>query len=126
MTDYSQGAAYVDGAIVPIAQARMPVTDRGFLRSDATYDALHVWKGFIFRLQDHLDRFERNLAALRLVLPVERARLEEIIFDCVRRTGLRDAFIQIIGTRGIAERPSRDPRHFTNQLYVLVPPFVTI
>ena len=58
---------------MPIGEARIPILDRGFTRSDATYDVTHVWKGWIFRLDDHLDRFERNMAALRMKLPYSRA-----------------------------------------------------
>ena len=58
---YADGAAFVDGRFVPIAEARVPILDWGFLRSDATYDVAHVWRGSFFRLEDHLDRFERSM-----------------------------------------------------------------
>ena len=57
MPDFSLGAAYVDGQIVPIAEAKISLLDWGFLHSDATYDVAHVWKGKFFRLDDHLERF---------------------------------------------------------------------
>ncbi|PWW48979.1 hypothetical protein DFR36_101490 [Melaminivora alkalimesophila] len=44
-TDFSQGAAYVRGQYVPIDQAAVPITDWGFLRSDAAYDVVTVWDG---------------------------------------------------------------------------------
>ena len=43
--DFSRGAAWQRGAFVPIAQASVPMTDWGFLRSDATYDVVTVWDG---------------------------------------------------------------------------------
>jgi len=45
---FSKGAAYVDGRFVQIAEARVPILDWGFLRSDATYDVAHVWRGRFF------------------------------------------------------------------------------
>jgi branched-chain amino acid aminotransferase len=48
------GIAFVEGSYVPIAEARVPMLDWGFLHSDATYDVVHVWRGSFFRLQDHL------------------------------------------------------------------------
>jgi branched-chain amino acid aminotransferase len=42
---YADGAAFVDGRFVPVAEARIPILDWGFLRSDATYDVAHVWCG---------------------------------------------------------------------------------
>ena len=48
------GVAFIDGEYVPIEQARIPILDWGLLRSDATYDVVHVWRGSFFRLADHL------------------------------------------------------------------------
>ena len=124
--DFSQGTAWIDGEFVPVSEARIPLLDRGFTRSDATYDVTHVWKGWMFRLDDHLDRFERNMKALRLKLPVSRQRLTEILIECVRLSGLRDAFVQMTCTRGLAPKGSRDPREAENRLYVFAIPFVWI
>ena len=57
---YPDGAGYVRGRFVPISEATLPVTDWGFTRSDVVYDVVHVFKGGFFRLNDHLDRFERS------------------------------------------------------------------
>ena len=70
---YGDGAAFVEGRYVPVAEARVPILDWGFLRSDATYDVIHVRRGSFFRLDDHLDRFERGMAKLRMSLPYDRA-----------------------------------------------------
>ena len=43
--DFSQGCAYQRGEYVPISQAGIPLTDWGFLRSDATYDVVTAWEG---------------------------------------------------------------------------------
>ena len=65
-----RGTAFVDGGRSCRSPRRgWPLTDFGFTRSDATYDIAHVWHRRFFRLEDHLDRFERSLAALRLRIP---------------------------------------------------------
>ena len=58
----ADGIAFVDGAYVPLAEARIPLIDRGFVRSDATYDVTHVWNGRFFRLDDYIDRFHASMA----------------------------------------------------------------
>ena len=68
-----QGCAYVDGEYVAPEDAKISIFDWGFLRSDATYDVAHVWRGRFFRLDDHLDRFEASCAALRLDARAQRA-----------------------------------------------------
>jgi branched-chain amino acid aminotransferase len=111
---------------VPVAEARVPILDWGFLRSDATYDVAHVWRGSFFRLEDHLDRFERSMERLRLSPPYERSEIREILVECVRLSGLRDAYAEVICTRGIPRPGSRDPRDCENRFYAFVVPFVWI
>lgn len=126
LNPFADGAAYIDGTYVPISEARIPIMDRGFTRSDATYDVTHVWKGYIFRLEDYLDRFERNCASLRFKLPHSREEIREILLECVRRTGLRDSYVQMTCTRGIPPKGSRDPRQAENRFYAFAVPFVWI
>jgi branched-chain amino acid aminotransferase len=123
---YANGAAFVDGRFVPVAEARVPILDWGFLRSDATYDVAHVWRGRFFRLEDHLDRFERGMARLRMRPPYDRAAIREILIECVRLSGLRDAYAEVICTRGVPPPGSRDPRDCENNLYAFAVPFVWI
>ena len=128
MTDprFAEGTAFIDGEYVPVREARIPILDYGFLRSDATYDVAHVWKGYVFRLADHLDRFERNVAALRMRLPLSRDAVRGVLIECVRRSGLRDAFVHMTCTRGLPARGSRDPRKCENRFYAFAIPFVWI
>jgi branched-chain amino acid aminotransferase len=123
---YGDGAAFVEGRYVPVAEARVPILDWGFLRSDATYDVIHVWRGSFFRLDDHLDRFERGMAKLRMSAPYDRAEIRAILAQCVRLSGLRDAYAEVVCTRGVPPPGSRDPRDCANSLYAFVVPFVWI
>jgi branched-chain amino acid aminotransferase len=123
---YADGAAFVDGKFVPVAEARVPILDWGFLRSDATYDVAHVWRGSFFRLEDHLERFERSMQHLRLSPSYGRDEIRDILVECVRLSGLRDAYAELICTRGIPRAGSRDPRECENRFYAFVVPFVWI
>jgi branched-chain amino acid aminotransferase len=123
---YRDGAAFVEGRYMPVAEARLPILDWGFLRSDATYDVVHVRRGSFFRLEDHLDRFERGMAKLRMSLPYDREEIRTILARCVRLSGLRDAYVEVVCTRGVPPPGSRDPRDCANSLYAFVVPFVWI
>ena len=123
---FKDGAAFVDGEWVPVAEARMPLLDWGFLRGDANQDTITVWRGSFFRLDDHLARFGRNIEKLRMTGaygPEERRR---IVIECARRTGLREAYVQMIMTRGRPPVGSRDPRACRNAFYVFCIPYVWI
>lgn len=120
---YPPGIAYIDGDYCPISEAKISVLDWGLLRSDATYDVVHVWQRRFFRLDLHLDRFFRSAAQLRLSLPFDRAGLVEVLMECVRRSGLRDAYVEMICTRGMSPTLSRDPREATNRFIAFAIPF---
>ena len=47
---FAAGCAWIEGEYVPIAEARIPILDAGFVRSDLTYDVVGVWEGSFFRL----------------------------------------------------------------------------
>ena len=117
------GIAYMDGAFVDVADARIPILDWGFLRSDATYDVVHVWQGSFFRLADHIDRFLAGLAKLRMELPVSRGELETILHECVVRAGLADAYVEMICTRGAAPNYERHPLYAKPRFIAFAIPF---
>ena len=117
------GTAYVDGDYVPLCEARLPLMDWGFLHGDVTYDVIHVWKNRFFRLDAHFDRFFRNVELLRLDANVDWDGLATILAECVHRSHLEDAYVEVICTRGMPSKPSRDPREAVNRLYAFAMPF---
>ena len=120
---YPEGVAFLDGEFLPVGEARLPILDWGFLRSDATYDVVHVWKGRFFRLDTHLDRFLASVEKLNLSLPFGRGELVGILRTCVRRAGFDDAYVEMICTRGVSPTFSRDPRDAVNRFIAFAIPF---
>lgn len=126
LPDFAQGCAYVRGQYVPIGEAAIPLTDWGFLRSDATYDVVTVWDGAFFRLDAHLERFAASCARFRLDAGLSPAQITAVLEECVRRSGLRSAYVEMIVTRGQPTWGSRDPRQAVNQFYAFAVPYVWI
>ncbi|MCW2759613.1 MAG: hypothetical protein JWO46_3359 [Nocardioidaceae bacterium] len=124
--DLEGGAAFIDGRIVPMSQARIPITDTGFTRSDLTYDVVSVWDGAFDRLDDHLERFERNCRQLRLTLPHELVDVRRILIELIQASEIREAYVEMICTRGPSVNGSRDPRTFVNCFYAFAIPYVWI
>jgi branched-chain amino acid aminotransferase len=125
-TGFADGCAWIEGEYVPIGEARIPILDAGFVRSDLTYDVVGVWEGSFFRLDDHLDRLERGCERIRLALPKPRSEIRQIAIETVRRSGLREAYVEIVITRGVPAPGERDPRRWTPRLYVYSIPYVWI
>ena len=120
---FPDGIAYVDGDYRPLSEAKISVLDWGFLRSDATYDVVHVWQGKFFRLDRHIDRFMASVEKLRMTLPVDRDGLASILNECVSRSGMREAYVEMILTRGVSPTLSRDPRDAVNNFIAFAIPF---
>jgi branched-chain amino acid aminotransferase len=123
---FAAGCAWIDGDFVPIGEARVPILDTGFTRSDLTYDVAAVWKRRFFRIDDHLDRLERSCESLRLQMPKPKVEVRDLMIECVRRGGFDDAFVEVVVTRGVPLPGDRDPRSATQRLYVYAVPYVWI
>ena len=120
---FPPGVAYIDGDYRPMSEAKISILDWGFLRSDATYDVVHVWQRRFFRLDRHLDRFLNSVHRLHMTLPFNRQRLTDVLMECVRRSGLEDAYVEMICTRGVSPTFSRDPRDAENTFIAFAIPF---
>lgn len=123
---YPPGVAYMDGQYLPIQEAKLSVLDYGFLHSDATYDVVHVWQGAFFRLDDHLNRFFRGMAELYMSVPYDKAQIAEILHNCVAMSGLENAYVEFICTRGTSPDFSRDPRDAVNRFIAFAIPFGSV
>ncbi|MDA8692402.1 aminotransferase class IV [Candidatus Pseudothioglobus singularis] len=120
---FPQGSAWMNGEFINISEARIPILDWGFLRSDATYDVVHVWKGQFFRLDEHIDRFFESTKSLRMPCSLERDDLKKILAGCVKHAGLDDAYVEMIQTRGVSENFQRDPRKANHRFLAFAVPF---
>ena len=100
--------AFLNGDILPIAQARISINDRGFLFGDGVYEVLRTYAGRLWALEPHLERLARSLKGIDLQGPTMaevRLRIEEVY----RRSELPDAQIYLQITRGVAPRAHAFP-----------------
>ena len=120
---FPQGYAWIDSKYVELAEAKIPILDWGFLRSDATYDVVHVWKGRFFRLDKHIDRFFESAKKLRMPCQISRDELKKILANCVSKGKLESAYVEMIQTRGMSPKFVRDPRLATPRIMAFAVPF---
>lgn len=92
--------AYLNGRFLPLAEASVPVLDRGFLFGDGVYEVVPAYGGRMFRLDQHLDRLDRSLEAIRLDDGMDRARWHEVLERLLRENGGGDIAIYMQVTRG--------------------------
>src|SRR5205814_650019 len=95
--------ANLNGAILPLAEARIPVLDRGFLFGDAVYEVLRVYQGKPWLLEEHMARLARSLEAIR-ISGVDLDRLRQRMQATLDAGAFREALVYIQITRGAAPR----------------------
>jgi len=91
---------YLDGAYLPLREARISPLDRGFLYADGVYEVMPVYGGRPFRFSAHADRLTRSLAALRMADPHSRGEWHSILGTLVERNGGGDQYVYWQVTRG--------------------------
>lgn len=122
---YSMGAAFDGTEIVPIFEARIPLFDMGFLHSDVCYDVVSVWEGSFFRLNEHMDRFEKSYQGLGFKMTQTKEEMRQILIDMVSLAQLRDSYVYMCATRGLPDMDEpRDMERYTQMFYAFAIPFI--
>jgi branched-chain amino acid aminotransferase len=68
--------ASLDGEIMPVAEAMIPVTDEGLVRGDGVFEVMRIYAGEMFAADEHFKRLERSARNLRLPVDLELTRTE--------------------------------------------------
>ncbi len=117
----ASGLAYVGGQIVPLDQATVPVTDRGFLLADSVFDTVRTYGGRPLLLGEHLDRLRRSAQELFLPVPWSDAELSAAI-DGLLAAWAGEASLRIMVTRGDGGSGLRLPEPQRPRLVILLRP----
>jgi D-alanine transaminase len=102
---------FLNGDFLPLAEARVPVLDRGFIFGDGVYEVVPVYGRRLFRFDEHIARLNRSLAKLRLPQPASR---DEWLARCRQLVASRpedDQVVYLQVTRGVAPRDHVMPAH---------------
>jgi branched-chain amino acid aminotransferase len=90
--------ASLDGAIGPLAETRIPVTDEGLLRGDGAFEVARLYNGRPFAMEDHYARLGRTCNGLRLEFDLTALRAE--VDALLEEAGPLEGLLRIVLTRG--------------------------
>lgn len=114
--------AYIEGQFVPLSEAKVSVTDRGFVFADGVYEVIAVYNGRAFRLEEHLARLATSAHAIHLLLPVDDIELTKVIETGLDQSGFQEAQVYLQATRGAAPRSHAFPSEVQSNLVVTFRP----
>jgi D-alanine transaminase len=115
---------FLNGSFMPVEEAQVSVLDRGFIFGDGVYELVPVYSRVPFRLDEHLARLERSLAAVRIRNPYSRAEWRDIIVQLVAKQSFDDQGIYFQVTRGVAKRDHAFPKDAAPTVFVMANPLV--
>lgn len=114
---------YLNGRFLPVAEAAVSPMDRGFLFGDGVYEVVPVYSRRPFRLDEHLARLNRSLAAIRLANPLAPAAWRELVARLVAEAAWDDQSVLLQVTRGpMAVRNHAFPATVAPTVFGLVEP----
>jgi branched-chain amino acid aminotransferase len=101
---------YLNGRIVPKAEALVSVYDSGFMLGDGVWEGLRLYDGRWAFLDEHMDRLFEAAKAIDLDIGMTRAE----VIDALEKTRVAnamttDAHARLMVTRGVKSRPFQHP-----------------
>ena len=95
---------FLNGRFMPLAEAMVPVEDRGYQFGDGVYEVIRTYRGVPFQLEAHVARLERSAVAIGLPLPFRAAEWSSYVAEGIRLAGYAESKVYIQLTRGVAPR----------------------
>lgn len=118
-------SVYLNGRFMPLAEAKIPVLDRGFVFGDGVYEIVPVYSKKPFRLDDHLRRLQDSLDGIRLANPHATAAWRERVLQLIELQDFADQSLYIQVTRGVAPRDHAFPKGVPPTVFMFAQPLLT-
>ena len=122
MSDKLSAPAFLNGEFVPINQARVSVLDRGFMFGDGVYELIPVYGRQPFRFSQHLARFSRSLAEVRIPNPYPDVDWRAILSKLIDHAEDDDLTVYLQVTRGMAPRDHAFPQAVSPTVFAMANP----
>ena len=101
---------YLNGRILPKAQAVVSVYDSGFMLGDGVWEGLRLYDGHWAFLDDHIDRLFEAAKAIDLDIGMTREQVINALLETQKANGMTtDAHARLMVTRGVKTRPFQHP-----------------
>ncbi len=116
---------YIDGEFLPYTDAKISVFDHGLLYGDGVFEGIRCYNGYVFKLDEHLERLYDSAKSLMLQIPISIESLKQDVLETLRRNQLREGYIRLIVTRGIGDL-GLDPDKCSNPSVIIIADKITL
>ena len=115
---------YLNGAMTPLSEAKIPVLDRGFIFGDGIYEVIPIYQRKLFRAEHHMARLFRSLASIGITNPHTKDEWMALIDQVVKAHPADDQMVYLHITRGVAKRAHAFPKDITPTVFIMTNPIV--
>lgn len=118
---------YLNGDYLPLDEAKISVLDRGFIFGDGVYEVIPAYGAHLFRLQQHLQRLDNSLRAIKLTNPLSNTQWQDILQMLVGKNqdhGDADQSVYLQVTRGVAKRDHSFPENTPATVFAMSHPLL--
>ena len=116
---------YIDGEFLPRAEARISVFDHGLLYGDGVFEGIRCYNGYVFKLDEHLERLYDSAKSLMLQIPIPIEAMRRNVLETLRRNQLHEGYIRLIVTRGVGDL-GLDPDKCSNPSVIIIADKITL
>lgn len=101
---------WLNGKLVPKAQAVVSVYDSGFMLGDGIWEGLRLYNGVWAFMHEHMDRLFEAAKAIDLDIGMTRDQVVSALLETQKANGMTtDAHARLMVTRGVKTRPFQHP-----------------
>jgi branched-chain amino acid aminotransferase len=112
---------YLNGALVPRAEAKISIFDAGFGLGDGVWEGMRLHRGRLLFLAAHLDRLFAGARAIDLDIGLNRLQIETALYETVAANAMTDGVhLRLMVTRGLKATVNQDPRHALGQRTIAI------
>ena len=116
---------YINGTLVPVADAKISVYDHGLLYGDGVFEGIRVYGGRAFLLDEHVQRLYESARAIRLEIPLSPAEMSTAVDKTVSANNIGDGYVRLVVTRG-AGTLGLDIRRTSNPQVIIIADTITL
>ena len=88
---------FLDGRIVPVAEAKISVFDHGLLYGDGVFEGIRIYCGKVFEFASHLERLADSAKAIRLELPMTLDEIQKATYETMAANNITgDGYIRLV------------------------------
>ena len=98
--DDRDGQIWLDGALVPWREAKIPVLNHGLHYASCVFEGERSYNGRVFKMTEHHERLHKSAGVMGFEIPYSVAEINAATNEVLRVNGIVDGYVRPVAWRG--------------------------